>query len=200
MCSACGTNEAGFYPGKGVCKSCLRIARRARYAADPARERATQKIYERANPQRIVAIKSRHYDRNRTRTIERSRQWVLDNPEKRRTTWEAWYARNPESRHQAAERRRAAKLGAETFLITARDWRRLMARYGGLCVYCRTSPADSKDHVIPLSRGGRHGIGNLVPCCMTCNRSKKDRLLVEWRYSRHVGGTQPKTSLELITS
>lgn len=53
-----------------------------------------------------------------------------------------------------------------------------LAKNGGLCVYC-SAVADSVDHVIPQSKGGSHDLDNLVPACMTCNRSKKDRL--DWK-------------------
>jgi hypothetical protein len=44
------------------------------------------------------------------------------------------------------------------------------------CVYCR-SQAETWDHLISLVKNGRlqgygHQIGNLVPCCRTCNSQK----------------------------
>lgn len=78
--------------------------------------------------------------------------------------------------------RRARERGAETCLITQRDLDRLVRRHGGLCAYCRDSPWAQWDHVIPLVRGGRHAIGNLVPVCRRCNYSKNRRLLAEWRF------------------
>nr|WP_239115333.1 HNH endonuclease [Streptomyces sp. SID8499] len=47
------------------------------------------------------------------------------------------------------------------------------------CVYC-DAPGGTVDHVIPLSRGGQHAEGNLVPACKSCNSSKGDKLLIEW--------------------
>lgn len=37
------------------------------------------------------------------------------------------------------------------------------------------------DHVIPKSRGGTNKDSNLVPCCRSCNSSKRFSLLNEWR-------------------
>ena len=34
---------------------------------------------------------------------------------------------------------------------------------------------------IPISRGGSHGVGNLLPACERCNKSKATKLLIEWR-------------------
>lgn len=58
-------------------------------------------------------------------------------------------------------------------------WQRQRRR----CAYC-SSPADTVDHVIPLSRGGDNREGNLAPSCRRCNSSKGSRLLVEWRARR----------------
>ena len=41
----------------------------------------------------------------------------------------------------------------------------------------------SRDHVIPISKGGTNYIYNLVPCEFTVNCSKKDNDLFEW-YSK----------------
>ena len=94
--------------------------------------------------------------------------------------------RTPEQRarinanHKVTEKwRRAPKLGSDG-RISTRDWERLVERYNGLCAYCSVRPATDQDHVIPLSRGGRHTVGNVLPACRSCNSSKNDRLLIEW--------------------
>ena len=58
-----------------------------------------------------------------------------------------------------------------------------IARAGGRCHYCgcAVEPKDFEiDHVIPVSRGGRSRLSNLVAACKPCNRSKYDSLLSEW--------------------
>lgn len=56
------------------------------------------------------------------------------------------------------------------------------AKTGGFCWYCKhaTNPYDDfeVDHVFPVSKGGANRIDNLVPCCKSCNASKRDRILV----------------------
>ena len=47
------------------------------------------------------------------------------------------------------------------------------------CVYCG-DPADTTDHVIPVSRGGTDLPANRVPACGRCNSSKRDLTLEEW--------------------
>lgn len=67
---------------------------------------------------------------------------------------------------------------------TDKDWRRLLARYDGKCAYCLERPAEHRDHIIPISRGGTDAIGNIVPACGSCNSSKYDRLPIEFRHAR----------------
>lgn len=92
-----------------------------------------------------------------------------------------WRARNPHLWKATLLRRMAAKHTTDLALVTGKDLARLVRRYGGLCAYCRERPYKHFDHVIPLSRGGRHGIGNLLPACAPCNLAKGARFLAEWR-------------------
>jgi predicted nucleic acid-binding Zn ribbon protein len=72
--------------------------------------------------------------------------------------------------------------------VYKRDWIRLMRRYDGLCAYCQNAPGVEVDHVIPVSRGGRHTLGNVLPACPSCNRRKHARTLMEWRASEPADG------------
>lgn len=47
-------------------------------------------------------------------------------------------------------------------------------RDGNRCRYCRR-PADTLDHVLPKSRGGRGSFSNLVAACRDCNATKGAR-------------------------
>ena len=68
-----------------------------------------------------------------------------------------------------------------TYLILPKDLRRI---YSSPCVECGSTENQSLDHVIPLSRGGSHGIGNITTLCLTCNMKKHNRFFSEWRYSK----------------
>lgn len=39
------------------------------------------------------------------------------------------------------------------------------------------------DHVVPISKGGSNEDTNLVTACLPCNRSKRDKLVSEWKGS-----------------
>jgi 5-methylcytosine-specific restriction endonuclease McrA len=118
---------------------------------------------------------------SRCRTCARaaSEDWLKRHPEKHYQYIKAWRQRDPERYRHWARIRYARYKGAEG-VVTKRDWDRLLRRYRGCCAYCG-APSVGQDHIIPLSRGGRHSIGNVLPCCRSCNSSKHTRLLAEWR-------------------
>ena len=59
---------------------------------------------------------------------------------------------------------------------------RIFQRDDYTCIYCGERGKKLEcDHVIPVSRGGLHDDGNLVTACFACNRSKRDKLVSEWR-------------------
>lgn len=58
--------------------------------------------------------------------------------------------------------------------------RRVLERDGWVCAYCQ-GPATECDHVIPIALGGGHEDANLAAACKSCNSSKRDRLVDEWR-------------------
>ncbi len=62
----------------------------------------------------------------------------------------------------------------------------LFLRDGNLCMYCGDEFPDSaltRDHVIPVSRGGQDRWSNVVTACKHCNTHKGDRLPEEARVS-----------------
>lgn len=60
--------------------------------------------------------------------------------------------------------------------------RSVLRRDGGRCAYCREA-ADTIDHVVPRSRGGRHEWTNVVASCKRDNLAKGDQLLSELGWS-----------------
>jgi 5-methylcytosine-specific restriction endonuclease McrA len=128
-----------------------------------ARRAANGKAYRAANRERIRAWQTAWYQANREAKAERSAQWWADHKD---------WSTNRNHRRRADGR---------AFVVLERDWRRLLERYRHCCAYCGAPhPKLQREHVIPLSRGGAHSIGNLLPSCPSCNLRKKDMLLVEW--------------------
>lgn len=85
--------------------------------------------------------------------------------------------RDPEKRQASRRRNKAKRRGAFIdYTLDALEWRRIVADYGGRCAYCGNKSDDlTQDHIIPISKGGEHVAANVVPACMFCNQSKRDK-------------------------
>ena len=56
------------------------------------------------------------------------------------------------------------------------EWLILQKKYDFRCFYCGDVVKLTKDHIIPVSKGGKDTIDNIVPACMSCNRKKGVKL------------------------
>jgi 5-methylcytosine-specific restriction endonuclease McrA len=112
------------------------------------------------------------YARYRPQRIAYARAWGKANPELRRAI----------AAQYKASRRAWEQLNPDSVGIHSKDWRRLVRHYRHRCAYCGGNEGGlHMDHVIPLSRGGRHAIGNVLPACQSCNLSKGAKLVAEWK-------------------
>jgi len=84
------------------------------------------------------------------------------------------------SRRAVASRRRYRRFLAADNDLTAAEWMSIQAAWG-CCAYCgAASGALQKDCVLPLSRGGRYTLENVVPACRSCNASKSNDEVTGW--------------------
>jgi 5-methylcytosine-specific restriction endonuclease McrA len=77
-------------------------------------------------------------------------------------------------------KRRAAKAAG---WVDPDSWQDVLRFYRFGCAYCKADHWDQQDHCQPLSRGGKHEIGNVVPACAACNYRKGTR--TAWPTMRH---------------
>lgn len=106
------------------------------------------------------------------------------NPQSRRHAVKRWKEKNPDKIRVFDSNAKARRRLAEQKEFSTKDWKSLIERYEGCCAYCGCSGVMTMDHVVPLTRGGRHSVGNIVPACHSCNSSKNNRFIVEWRKSK----------------
>jgi 5-methylcytosine-specific restriction endonuclease McrA len=81
------------------------------------------------------------------------------------------------ARYAKRRRRRVASVVND---LTVEQWAALQAAWGG-CAYCGAADVSlQRDCVLPISRGGRYTLENVVPACASCNASKCNDEVSGW--------------------
>ena len=85
--------------------------------------------------------------------------------------------KNPENIAHLKARRYARErmaLGSHSLY----DWNKLKEKYNQKCANCGKNEKLTKDHIVPLSKGGSDFISNIQPLCKSCN-SRKHNFIYE---------------------
>ncbi|MBZ4486561.1 HNH endonuclease [Microbacterium sp. cx-55] len=92
----------------------------------------------------------------------------------------------PQTRKARAARRRTRRVAASGSDLTGAEWFRILDAWAA-CAYCGADGAAlQKDCVLPISRGGRYTIENVVPACGSCNASKSNEEVTSWMRRRRL--------------
>lgn len=71
-------------------------------------------------------------------------------------------------------------MAAKDHDLSDAEWSALVAAWSG-CAYCGADgPGLQRDCVLPISRGGRYTVANVVPACRSCNASKCNLEVTGW--------------------
>jgi 5-methylcytosine-specific restriction endonuclease McrA len=189
-CTKCGEvkNLAEFYSDKRVpdgkkseCKQCHKFIcseiRRRNSVSYAAKRRITKK----QNREKYLAKDRIWREKNRARLQAAARRRYHENPEVHVAKVLDWAKRNPQKRRNNENRRRTRAKQNGQLQVLPTELSRL---YSSPCANCGSLNQIEADHIIPISRGGRHSVGNLQPLCRSCNASKRNRLMIEWKTSR----------------
>jgi 5-methylcytosine-specific restriction endonuclease McrA len=139
------------------------------------------KEWYRRNKDTLTVRRKANYEVIRDAHLAQKREYYIKNRDAIRAKKKM--NREPERRNE--DIRRARKSGAtvgDLRLIAEweKRWRRkLLVR----CYWCRSDIKPSvatRDHIVPLARGGEHSVSNLVVSCGSCNSKKHARSLDKW--------------------
>lgn len=122
------------------------------------------------------------YARIKEKAKAQAKEYREKNYERRLEIERASRARNKEKNRPAKNARQSIRnkiLAEKKFVILPKELRRI---YNSPCLMCGSTENQSLDHIIPLSRGGRHSVGNITTLCLECNIKKRARTISEWKY------------------
>jgi len=106
-----------------------------------------------------------------------SKQYRLDHPE-----YYKQYRKTPEGKatSQRGNTKRRVREGNIINTLTSQEWIDILKEYKFKCAYCGKEftlfDRETKDHVIPISKGGDNTKENVVPACRSCNSKKGTKI------------------------
>lgn len=135
-----------------------RVKARARYAA---------------NRDRIKAQANAYHHAHKSEANARTKAWHKAHP-----------LESAAAKSHSKAKRRALEYSTRINEYGIRQWmKEVRSKEFARCHWCGTKVVGRMivfDHVVALSKGGTHTIGNLCACCRSCNSMKKDRELAKW--------------------
>lgn len=159
-----GVDNARICGRARYCRACMSIRAKVQRERHGDRMRREVAAWRAVNAERIA-----EYDRNR--------YWSDPELHRQRVTTYQQTEVGRRNRVLTQQRRIARAKGIENTLTDA-EWLEIVAKYGGRCLCCgRTDRPLTRDHVIPLTKGGALSVDNVQPLCGPCNSSKKTKVI-----------------------
>ena len=91
-----------------------------------------------------------------------------------------------QSRRARAARKRRRRVASADNDLTSEQWFAILEAWRA-CAYCGADGvALQRDCVLPISRGGRYTLENVVPACRSCNASKCNEEVTTWMRRRRL--------------
>lgn len=155
-----------------------------RYKENPEvnRQRARQWYLE--NREKALARVKRRAAAKRDSIHQYKREYHVKNAVEIRAKVKRWQQNNPDKLRALTLLRRARKKAATINPKAIKAWlKRILSKPTVLCYYCKKETSTKEmhiDHIEPLSRGGKHEVGNLCVSCCSCNTSKNATRLDKW--------------------
>lgn len=198
-----------FLKNQSPCKECRKKLQYKWIAENKEKYLKKRKEWFTKNPGKCKQYNQKNYHRHREERIEKSKAYAMENKEKivkyskeyhatpknrlkrKIFQWEnseklaaykrEWRKNNPEkSKAIDKNKHHRRKAGQKETDITYKYLIRLKEETR-ICPYCITLINEYHlDHKIPLSRGGRHEMGNIVYCCARCNMRKNNKTDLEY--------------------
>lgn len=81
---------------------------------------------------------------------------------------------------QKSKRRKAVMRESVGIQLTGKQIKWRFEQFGHSCAYCGGNGDLHIEHVVPISKGGTHALGNIIPACKPCNYSKSTKGVETW--------------------
>lgn len=200
-CTKCGINKPlvefsidNSNKTNGRCAACKDCQRQYRIKNNEEIIKRKKEYYEK-NKTRINEHRHIFYKNNSKRINEKNREWIVSHPENRAKHSKTYYLKNREtildylhnfcktpqgqlkiSKANHVRRSREKKIPCT---LTVKQWEKILVMQNSRCAICGKEFSKflkpTRDHIIPLSKGGGLTFGNTQALCKSCNCSKNDK-------------------------
>lgn len=131
-----------------------------------------------------LAYRKAWYIKNKDRHSVNAKARRILNPEKVKERSRKEYQNNKVYFKNKTLNRYALKKAATTSLTGIKNFiTEVKSKKFVICYYCNSETPSfgcNFDHIVPLSKGGSHSVGNLCVTCPTCNKSKGAKRVADW--------------------
>lgn len=135
----------------------------------------------------------KYNDQWRSDNPEYDKQWYLNNEKYYKQYYEdnkeqkkecvKQYRRTNEGKavHQKSQTKRQTIMANVINTLTSQEWLDILEKYNYVCAYCgeefTCENLPTKDHIIPISKGGNNTKENIIPACSSCNSKKHNKII-----------------------
>jgi 5-methylcytosine-specific restriction endonuclease McrA len=165
---------------RNKCKNCFKAINAKWRNNNQIQKKQSAALWYVKNKNHAVNQAQKWQKNNRDKKRQHNKNWRKNNHNKIIEFAKKWRLANPEKVREAEHRRRAFKNNTQTKFVSKKE---ILSLYLANCFYCSKPLAGTVDHIVPLSRGGRHSIGNLISACVSCNSKKGTKTIMEWKLS-----------------
>ena len=128
----------------------------------------------------VMREQLRHWREHPGDRAAHDRRWA-------QASWWLEYQIKPDLRlyhREKSKRRKAQDRGQTPVQIPVAALRQRFNEFGNCCAYCGGGGDMQIEHLEPISKGGAHDIGNIVPACASCNTNKRSHPMEPWYRSQ----------------
>ena len=139
--------------------------------AHPEKRRDYERRYRTRHPEKKRAKDARGYARHRPERLAKMHIYAAAHRQEAIERVKRWRDLNRARCNTISANRRARMANAEGYHTTG-EWEQLKIQHGFRCARCQRREPEIKltrDHIIPLARGGTNYIENIQPLCSKCN-------------------------------
>ena len=204
VCSKCGEEkDITEFPKTGkICKICIKIINSERYKKNSEKIKAQQKKYRESHKTEIKNRMTKYREVHYTEILLQVKTYYSEHKEQNKTYREEnkdkialqykKYGQSEAGKLSNARKlhKRRSLLKQTSCTLTLLQWEKILDTQGNKCAicgkrFCKSRPP-TKDHIVPLSKGGGLTFENVQALCHSCNSSKNASLdhtkIITWSH------------------